>query len=67
MKRVLMDTLGIVAAINEKDEHHREAREILRRYREKELSLTDAVSFAVAERLQVDVVIAFDQHFRQYG
>lgn len=41
--------------------------EILRRYDEKTFSYTDAVSFAVMERLRIRRAVAFDPHFRQYG
>jgi predicted nucleic acid-binding protein len=43
------------------------ARRILRRYDDKEFSLTDATSFAVMERLGLTEAFAFDRHFVQYG
>ena len=43
------------------------AREILRRYRDKDFSLTDAASFVVMERLGLSTAFAFDRHFAQYG
>lgn len=43
------------------------AREVLRRYRDKDFSLTDATSFAVMERLGIRTAFAFDRHFAQYG
>jgi predicted nucleic acid-binding protein len=43
------------------------AREILRRYRDKDFSLTDATSFVVMERLGFRTAFAFDRHFAQYG
>lgn len=126
MRLVFVDTSGIVAAMNARDEHHAEARkvfrnvaeegcglvitnyvraethallvaragrdialrfledaswvvewvspedekkamDILRTYRDKTFSLTDATSFVVAGRLGIDTAIAFDQHFRRYG
>ena len=36
-------------------------------YRDKDFSYCDAISFAVMERLGITEVIAFDEHFRQYG
>lgn len=43
------------------------AMEILRRYKDKEFSLTDAISFAVMERLGIKETVSFDRHFSQYG
>jgi predicted nucleic acid-binding protein len=43
------------------------AREIIRSYRDKSFSYTDATSFAIMERLGIRDALAFDTHFRQYG
>lgn len=43
------------------------ALEILERYADKDFSLTDAISFAVMERLGVKVALAVDRHFVEYG
>ncbi len=43
------------------------AREIIRTYRDKDFSLTDAISFAVIERLAIPVAHSFDKHFVQFG
>jgi predicted nucleic acid-binding protein len=43
------------------------ARKIIERYRDKDFSYCDAISFAVMERLGITEVMAFDEHFRQYG
>jgi predicted nucleic acid-binding protein len=43
------------------------AREMLRRYDDKDFSLTDAISFAMMERLGIREAIAFDVRFEQYG
>jgi predicted nucleic acid-binding protein len=43
------------------------AREIIRQYKDKTFSYTDATSFAVMERLGLRRVFAFDSHFRQFG
>ncbi len=51
-----------VSAVDE-----RLAREILRRYQDKDFSLTDATSFVVMERLGLRTAFAFDRHFAQYG
>jgi predicted nucleic acid-binding protein len=43
------------------------AREILRQYRDKDFSLTDATSFVVMERLRLRTAFALDRHFAQNG
>lgn len=43
------------------------ARELLRRYTDKDFTLTDAVSFVVMEALSIHQAFTFDAHFRQYG
>jgi predicted nucleic acid-binding protein len=45
----------------------RAARDILRRYDDKDFSLTDATSFAVMQRLGISAAVSFDRHFAQYG
>lgn len=63
--RFLEDTSWVVEWVSPEDE--KRAMDILRTYRDKTFSLTDATSFVVAGRLGIDTAIAFDQHFRQYG
>ena len=48
-------------------EDERRAREIIARYDDKDFSLTDAISFAVMERLRIPFAFTFDAHFAQYG
>lgn len=43
------------------------AKEILARHADKDWSLCDAISFAVAESRSVRTVFTFDHHFQQYG
>jgi uncharacterized protein len=43
------------------------AREVLCRYEDKQFSYNDAISFAVMERLSIDLAFTFDSVFRQYG
>ena len=43
------------------------ARAIIRQYDDKRFSHTDAVSFAVMERLGIPQAFAFDRNFGQYG
>ena len=46
---------------------HAAARRWLERLGSRPVTYTDAVSFAVMERLDIQEAIAFDEHFRQYG
>lgn len=55
----------IIAPVTARDQ--RRAREILQRYDDKDFSLTDALSFAVMERLAIPNAFTFDHHFAQYG
>jgi predicted nucleic acid-binding protein len=48
-------------------EEERRARDILRQYRDKTFSYTDATSFAVMERLGLRDAFSFDGDFSQYG
>jgi predicted nucleic acid-binding protein len=43
------------------------ARAIIKRYQDKSFSLTDAISFAVMERLGIAQSFTFDRNFAQYG
>ncbi len=45
----------------------RRAGEIIAGHADKDYSLTDALSFAVMERLRIGQAFAFDRHFVQYG
>lgn len=63
--RFLEETSWFVERVSPQDEE--KAIEILRTYRDKTFSLTDATSFVVMERLGIDTAIAFDQHFPEYG
>ena len=48
-------------------EDENNAMEILKAFKDKEFSYTDATSFAVMERLGIATAFAFDDHFTQYG
>ncbi len=61
----LLGNVWAVERVTEADEA--KAREIIREYTDKSFSYTDAVSFAVMERLAVKRAFAFDRHFQQYG
>jgi predicted nucleic acid-binding protein len=43
------------------------AREVITQYDDKDFSLTDAIRFAVMERLDIVFAFSFDHHFAQYG
>ena len=43
------------------------ARAIIYGYSDKEFSLADAISFAVMERLGLNVALSFDRDFQRYG
>jgi predicted nucleic acid-binding protein len=45
----------------------RRAGEIVRRYIDKDFSLTDATSFAVMQRLRIGRAVTLDDHFAQFG
>lgn len=60
-----IDTTIALVRVSEEDEQA--GRAILDRYADKEFSLTDAISFAVMDRLRLRTAFAFDRHFAQYG
>ena len=66
-RRVLAQIDGAfeIARVTEADEIA--GRAILDRYADKDFSLTDAISFAVMDRLRLRAAFAFDRHFAQYG
>ncbi len=51
--------------ISEKDEDM--AWKLFLKYEDKGFSFTDCTSFALMERLKINMVFAFDDHFAQYG
>ena len=63
--RSMQSGATVIERISEGDE--KRALEIITQYDDKDFSYTDATSFAVMERLQIDTAFAFDRHFRQYG
>ena len=54
-----------VVRVQPRDEARAEA--ILAQYDDKEFSLTDALSFAVMQRLGIGTAFALDRHFAQFG
>lgn len=60
-------TSGIVTVVSLTDEDRHAAREMFRRYDDKEFSFTDCTSFALMKRLHLGSAFTFDAHFRQAG
>jgi len=58
-------TMFHVIRLTEEDE--RRACEIIFSYTDKDFSFTDAISFAVMERLGITVALSLDEHFVQFG
>ena len=54
-----------IVRVRSRDEERAEA--ILAQYADKDFSMTDALSFAVMERLGISVAFSLDRHFIQYG
>ena len=57
--------VSALVRITEEDEA--KAWRIFRQYKDKGFSFTDCTSIALMERLDIDTVFAFDDHFVQYG
>lgn len=55
-------TMVRASAVDEK-----QARIILKKYYDKNFSLTDAISFSVVDRLKISHSFSFDKNFVQYG
>jgi len=53
-----------VSLIAVKDEDEEKAWEIFLKYKDKDFSYTDCTSFAVMERLKIDIAFTFDSHFQ---
>ncbi len=56
-----------VHIIRPTEEDERRACEIIFTYADKDFSFTDAISFAVMERLGISVALSLDEHFVQFG
>ncbi len=63
----LHQVLSSVEIVPIEPEDLNRALEILERYSDKDFSLTDAISFAVMERLGISVALSVDRHFVEYG
>ncbi len=58
---------GLCQMVHVTDGDHRAARDLLDHHRDKSYSFCDALSFAVMERLGIEIAASFDRHFKQYG
>lgn len=58
---------GTVTIVRVKASDEERAEEILRQYQDKRFSYTDAVSFAVMQRLGIEAAFSFDRNFIEYG
>jgi len=66
MAELIMDNpLILLHRVTVEDES--KAVKILKAFKDKDFSYTDATSFALMERLGIDTAFAFDDHFTQYG
>jgi uncharacterized protein len=66
---VLKDFYGNPIVTIQEASHHDQTKalELLRTHDDKSYSLCDALSFVVMRRLHLKRVLAFDNHFRQFG
>jgi predicted nucleic acid-binding protein len=58
---------GSTTVVRSRSADEQRAKEIIFRYLDKDFSFTDAISFAVMERLGIRYAFTFDRHFAQYG
>lgn len=66
MAELIMDNpLILLHRVAVEDENR--AIEVLKAFKDRDFSYTDATSFAVMERLGINTTFAFDDHFTQYG
>lgn len=63
--KFLEDKTWYVEWVSEEDEN--KALELLKKYNDKRFSLTDAASFVIMSRLNINEAFTFDRHFQQYG
>jgi predicted nucleic acid-binding protein len=55
----------MIVRVRSRDEDR--AWQIITQYSDKDFSLTDAISFAVMERLGIKTAFSLDRHFTQFG
>lgn len=61
------DRSRLTTVVRATEDDERRAKDIVLQYGDKDFSLTDAISFAVMERLGISHAFTLDRHFRQYG
>lgn len=62
-----LDRSRLTTVIRATEDDEQRAKSIVLQYSDKDFSLTDAISFAVMERLGITHAFTLDRHFRQYG
>ena len=61
----VVEAIALIERVTVEDEA--QAKDIIRRYDDKDFSYTNACCFAVMERLNMRVALSADEHFVQYG
>lgn len=64
---LMFDRSRLTTVIRASEDDEQRAKAIVLQYDDKDFSLTDAISFAVMERLGITHAFTLDRHFRQYG
>ena len=62
---IMNNPLIVLYRINVEDEN--KAWDILKNYKDKDFSYTDATCLAIMERIEIKTIFAFDEHYKQYG
>jgi uncharacterized protein len=65
LQELCENPLVTIEAVSHHDQ--RAALTILQTHRDKEYSLSDALSFVIMRRLNIRRAMSFDKHFRQFG
>jgi predicted nucleic acid-binding protein len=56
-----------VITVYSTDVEEKKALALIAKYKDKDFSMTDAVSFVVMDKLRITTAFAFDRNFEQYG
>ena len=57
----------VIRLVFDTPEDWKRAKQIFDKYKYEDIGLTDSISFAIMERLELKNVFTFDKHFRQEG